>query len=327
MAGAFYAIGELERLADWIAQHDMLILEDAIFAETEFSETARSARLASVDGMAERVFTVSGGSKAHGLANIRIAWGCGPKTLVDRLNTFVTSTSATTPQVAKLMALAALEVSPDYLALNARECRTRALQVAALVEQVNVALRRRFHRGPEWQAVAVEFPPSAGHSILLNFAGMHALVAPNGYLIADSVDVTRFFLETAKVAFSPGLSVGWDGCRLRCTFGCVGTHLTFGVSRRAELDWVLTATRRYYSRELGQDAFSVAPSMGPPWSMPLVKAPEPDHAASFATGRALIEEAFLRRVLPAMEALFEINRRRDARCDDAGTTRAHSASR
>lgn len=255
MVGAIYSSYELRQLAEWVIKHDLLVLEDAIFSETEFDETIAPARIAACPGMENRVFTITGGSKVHGLANIRIAWGCGPKSLIDHLNRFITSTGPTVPQLAKLMALAALEAPLAYIERHASECLTRVRQICVLIDEVNSSLRQRFNLPADWKAVRVELSPKAGHSILLSFDALSGLKTDSGFTINDSIDLTRYFLDTAKVAFSPGLSLGWDGCLLRCNFGCIGTEFTFSGSTTVELREIVHKLSRL-SRKLELTSFA-----------------------------------------------------------------------
>lgn len=304
MIGAVYNLEELEQLAEIVIKYDLVVLEDAIFAETEFDNNRPSYRIAAVDGMADRVFTVSGGSKTHGLANIRIAWGCGPNNLIERLEAFVTSTSATIPHLAKLMAVAALEAPESYLARHRLECRNRAQQITALVKRINAEVRIRFNLPTDWDAIKIECQPMAGHSILLSFKALYGFLTPAGYSIEDSIDLTRFFLQTSKVAFSPGLSIGWDGCELRCNYACVGTQFTFPASKRAEARTVAAEVSEYYSSNI---SFGIDLSALIQADSGTTDVQDVHDEHGFSAGRSVIEEAFLERVGPAIHQLIELN--------------------
>lgn len=305
ICGAVYDAGELADIAGFLRRTDMVAVEDAIFAETEFAGTP-GPRLAAMPGMHDRVLTVTGGSKLHGLANIRIAWACGPKPLIDRLDAHVVTTSATLPQVARLMALAALEAietDPGYAAANRAECAWRSARIATLAERVSADLAAAYEL-PNGPAVTVDFPPAAGHAMLLSFEGLRGLVTPRGAVLEDSVDLVRFFLEEARVAFSPGLSIGWAGCRVRCTYACVGTPATFPASEASEAAAVLRALADWWGDRpgLGDAAAPLAQTLNG-----LADRLPPPPQSDFASGRQAIEEAFLNRVLPALHRLCAAN--------------------
>ncbi|HWD08460.1 MAG TPA: aminotransferase class I/II-fold pyridoxal phosphate-dependent enzyme, partial [Actinomycetota bacterium] len=86
--GGIYSRQDLDGIAGFVVDHDLVALEDCIFTLTEYDPHETRHHLASCAGMAGRVVTISGGSKAHGLANIRIGWGCGPRPVVEAMNAF-----------------------------------------------------------------------------------------------------------------------------------------------------------------------------------------------------------------------------------------------
>lgn len=288
--GGVYTRDDLEGIAGFVAAHDLVALEDCIFALTEYDPLEERHHLVNCKGMRDRVVTISGGSKAHGLANIRVGWGCGPKAIIDRMSAFAVTTSATTPQVAKLMALAALEVPREYHRAAAEEARDRAALIMDLIPIVNRAVR---------PLVQLEHVPRAGHSILLSFDGMRGLRCPDGTVIGDSVDVTRFFLREAHVALAPGLANGFDGCQMRLCFACVGVKHTYASHHAAELTAALEELVSCASRS-GLDSLPEA-HLAPAAPHP------PTRHSGFSEGREIIRAAFLDRIAPALQRLVASN--------------------
>jgi aspartate aminotransferase len=303
-SGAIYTREELEGIASFVAAHDLVVLEDCIFALTEYDPLEERHHLVSCEGMQDRVVTITGGSKAHGLANIRVGWGCGPRSLIETMNAFTITTSATTPQIAKIMALAALNVPREYHLVNAREARDRAALIMDLIAIVNREVHVDTHGAPGEGIIQVEHAPRAGHSILLSFDGMRGLRCADGTVIADSVDVARFFLRDARVALAPGLSNGFDGCQMRLCFACVGLRHTYASSHAAEVIAALEEVVACASRA-GLDCLrdicpvpSAAPRSVPAWN------------SGFSEGRAMIRTALLDRIAPALSRLVASNRTR-----------------
>jgi aspartate aminotransferase len=302
--GGVYTREDLEGIAAFVAVHDLVALEDCIFNLTEYDPLEERHHLATCEGMRERVVTVSGGSKAHGLANIRVGWGCGPRPMIDRMNAFTVTTSATTPQITKLMALAALEVPREYHLANALEARDRAALIMDLVSVVNRQLTVGADAGRREGIIEVEHVPRAGHSILLSFDGLRGLRCADGTTVVDSVDVTRLFLREAGVALAPGLANGFDGCQMRLCFACVGVEHTRASSRAAEVTAALEEVMGCASRA-GLQSLRAIP-LGP-------SATDPSPAASnpgFPEGRALIRAAILDRIAPVLARLVAGNRTR-----------------
>ncbi|WP_158585226.1 TIGR01459 family HAD-type hydrolase [Oceaniradius stylonematis] len=275
MTGAICDRGEIERIGALIARHEMWAIEDALFANCTFGKGASPQRLAATSA-ADRVLTVAGASKLHGLANLRIGWGCGASALINPLRDYITASSASLPHLVKVAALASLRAPGGFRSQNVREIGRRLQQVARIVGQMDTRLRTLTgHRAP---LLAVDHMPEAGHSILLDFGGFVDAARRNGLRFSDSADLARWFLDSCKVAFSPAQSHGFDGFRLRVNVASVGTSFTYTASRALEADW------------------------DDQWS--------PAHEASFekgfAEGRSIIDKAMTDRVEPAMARALTI---------------------
>ncbi|SDH48633.1 aspartate aminotransferase [Lentzea fradiae] len=244
--GALYSEAVLEALADRVLAHDLAVLEDSIFTQTEFAGE-RVHHLAAVPGLGDRVVTVDGGSKAYGLANIRIGWACGAPELIARMKYHATATSIAIPHVAKAMALAAMRAPADYLAENARECAERAALVERLLGEINDEVSSVLGHEPGVPFFAVGHRPRSGHSVLVSARGLAGLRTPDGEVLNDSVDVTSYFLREAAVCLSPGLSNGFDDCTVRISFGCLGSEHTWKDNREHELSAAADALLREVS--------------------------------------------------------------------------------
>ncbi|MDT0382162.1 pyridoxal phosphate-dependent aminotransferase [Streptomyces sp. DSM 42041] len=293
--GALYDADELAALGEFIIEHDLVVLEDAIFFRTEFPGH-RSIRLASLPGMAERVVTVDGGSKAYGLANLRIGWACGPSDVTERINYHTMVASMTIPSQVKAMALAALRAPDEYLHGNARECMARAALVTELVHAVNEEVALALSFTPRTPFLRVAHQPKAGHSILLDGNGMRGLRLPDGDLIEDSTDVTRYYLKEEKVCFSPAISNGFTDCILRVSYGCLGSEHTYAHPQRAETTAAARAVLHHADpRVFGTDLDDRLRRAGidPDWACP------DGTNDGFEAGRSMLREAFLNRITPA----------------------------
>jgi len=301
--GALYDAEELRELSAFIEEHDLVVLEDAIFYRTEFPGN-ESVRLASLPGMAERVVTVDGGSKAYGLANTRIGWACGPAAIMERINYHTMVTSMTITSQAKAMALAAINAPSAYLEANALECSARAALVADLVDAVNTDVASALGFSPRMPFLRVAHQPKSGHSMLINGNGMRGLTLPGGSAIDDSTDVTRYFLRTEKVCFSPAISNGFTDCTLRVSFGCLGSEHTWAHSRAAETQAAAIALLQHADPSVGRaDLAQRLQAAG------ITSAAISDGVGeTFAEGRSLIREAFENRISAAAVRLALANK-------------------
>jgi aspartate aminotransferase len=250
LSGAIYNENDLKLLEEVLVGNDMLIVEDLIFSGTEFPGTAPVRSICQFGTLQDRVVSVMGCSKAHGLANIRIGWACGPRNIIQPMNRFVASTSATIPQLAKLMALAALQCPAEYLQTNAVECYNRFRMICRLIKAIDGKLCRELKREVT-SCIKIPFIPYAGHSCLIEFPVFNRETTE----LANNIELARALLRIGRIAFSPGLSIGYDGFTLKATFGCVGAEHTYQHSRREEILWLKRKAGDIVSRQKAKKGF------------------------------------------------------------------------
>lgn len=74
---------QLQEIADFCREKDLLVLSDEIYSELTFDGTHTS--IASLPGMAERTIFLHGFSKAFAMTGWRIGYACGPAPLIDAM--------------------------------------------------------------------------------------------------------------------------------------------------------------------------------------------------------------------------------------------------
>jgi aminotransferase len=74
---------QLEEIAAFCREKDLLVLSDEIYSELTFDGTHTS--IASLPGMAERTIFLHGFSKAFAMTGWRIGYACGPAALIDAM--------------------------------------------------------------------------------------------------------------------------------------------------------------------------------------------------------------------------------------------------
>jgi aminotransferase len=74
---------QLEAIAKFCVEKDLLVLTDEIYSELTFDGTHTS--IASLPGMAERTIFLHGFSKAFAMTGWRIGYACGPAVLIDAM--------------------------------------------------------------------------------------------------------------------------------------------------------------------------------------------------------------------------------------------------
>ena len=109
---------QLEAIAAFCREKDLLVLSDEIYSELTFEGTHTS--IASLPGMAERTIFLHGFSKAFAMTGWRLGYACGPATLIDAMMKVHQYTMLCASIIAQEAALEALTRGWDHV-LKMRE--------------------------------------------------------------------------------------------------------------------------------------------------------------------------------------------------------------
>ncbi len=74
---------ELQRIAEVVIRHNLLVLTDEIYAELTFE--GEHVSIASLPGMKERTIFLHGFSKAYAMTGFRIGYACGPAEIIEAM--------------------------------------------------------------------------------------------------------------------------------------------------------------------------------------------------------------------------------------------------
>lgn len=225
--GALYTQQELEELAVIIKDYDLLVYCDEVFRDTEFNGK-KTISLGSFPGMENHVITATSGSKNRSVANFRIGWATGPKSVMDQVNHYMDFTITDVPLYLQHIGRAILNTSQDWLDEASKEYATRADLIETLVKETNNDLNAHFNTKAV-NYISIPYAPEAGHYTMLNMDALKGFKTPTGKTIEDGHDLTFFFYDpnkdedpTKSVAFSSGYSKGHDDLSLYIAFAQLG---------------------------------------------------------------------------------------------------------
>jgi aminotransferase len=74
---------ELQKIADLVVKHNLLVITDEIYSELTFE--GEHVSIASLPGMVERTIFLHGFSKAYAMTGFRIGYACGPAPLIEAM--------------------------------------------------------------------------------------------------------------------------------------------------------------------------------------------------------------------------------------------------
>lgn len=105
--GTFLNKNGLEALSKVIIQHDLLVLSDEIYAELTYDEEFTS--IASISGMRERTFLISGFSKGFAMTGWRLGYVCAPKDFISPMLKIHQYTIMCAPTMSQFAAIESLK--------------------------------------------------------------------------------------------------------------------------------------------------------------------------------------------------------------------------
>lgn len=105
--GAILTKEELEKLAEVIIRHDLIVISDEIYSELTYDGFHTS--IASLPGMWERTILLNGFSKAFAMTGWRVGYACGPENIITMMNRIHQYSILCAPVMGQLAAVEALE--------------------------------------------------------------------------------------------------------------------------------------------------------------------------------------------------------------------------
>lgn len=131
--GTVLSKGDLERIAEVVEKHDLLVISDEIYAELTYDEPYTS--FPAVKNMRDRTILISGFSKAFAMTGWRLGFACGPKSILQAMLKIHQYTMMCAPTMAQHAALEALvNGQKDVVKMKESYRQRRSLVIHALEE-------------------------------------------------------------------------------------------------------------------------------------------------------------------------------------------------
>lgn len=105
--GAIMEREDLEKLADFLRDKDILVISDEIYSELTYGGK-KHVSIASVDGMRDKTIVINGFSKAYAMTGWRLGYAAGPKEIISamtKIHQYCIMCAPTTSQQAAIEAL------------------------------------------------------------------------------------------------------------------------------------------------------------------------------------------------------------------------------
>ena len=195
---------ELQKIADVVIKHNLLVITDEIYSELTFE--GEHVSIASLPGMIERTIFLHGFSKAYAMTGFRIGYACGPAAIIEAMMKVHQYSMLCASIISQEAAIEAIEHgTPDTIEMREQYKLRRNFIVKALND---LGLQCHFPRGSFYA-----FPSIQGTGL-------------------SSKDFAVRFLEREKVACVPGSAFGPSGeGYLRCCFATSMERIEIAMQR------------------------------------------------------------------------------------------------
>lgn len=204
--GAILTPGELEGIAEFACEHDLIVIADEIYAELTYERTHVS--IASLPGMQERTIFLHGLSKAWAMTGFRIGYACAPRVLTEAMMQIHQYTMLCAPVLSQEAAIEALRRPDEDIHTMKSAYEKRRNFITASFREMGL----RTHH-----------PAGA-------FYGFPYV----GHLGVTSHDFAMRLLEEERVAVVPGTAFGRFGeGYIRCSYATGMDDLKTAMSRMA----------------------------------------------------------------------------------------------
>lgn len=199
--------GDLQKIADVVQRHDLLVITDEIYAELTFEGEHTS--IASLPGMAERTIFLHGFSKAYAMTGFRIGYACGPAEIIEAMMKVHQYTMLCASIISQEAAYEAIRNGKEAMLAMREQYRVRRNFIVNAFNQMG--LKCHLPRGSFYA-----FP----------------CIASTGL---SSKEFAVQLLEQEKVACVPGSAFGASGeGYLRCCFATALDQLQVAAERMAK---------------------------------------------------------------------------------------------
>lgn len=214
--GTVYESDDLKQLSEVLKEHRLPLISDEIYEYFTFNDRSHVSIASLGPEIRNRTITISGFSKVYGITGLRVGYATGPKSILDVMKKLQSHSTTHTASTSQYAALAARDVSPQFLTEKCNLLQERSEEVVNRLEQREEV---QLSRPGGAMYVFPEFP----------FLKERSRRSEK----KRSVEFCRSLLEETGVATVPGIAFGNDA----------GVRISLGTS----LDSIREALHRMES--------------------------------------------------------------------------------
>jgi len=215
--GLAYDKESLEKIAEIAVEHNLYIISDEIYEKLVY-DGFRHISIASLGAeIKQRTIVVNGLSKSHSMTGWRIGFTGGPKDITRAMTNIQSQSTSNPTSISQKAAVEALTGPQDFLPVMMTEFDKRRKY---MVERLN-----------NMDGVTCQTPVGAFYA----FPNISAHFGKkfNNSSINNSLELSTYFLEQAKVAMVPGSAFG-DDKYIRLSYATSMDNIKKGLDRIEE---------------------------------------------------------------------------------------------
>ena len=215
--GAVYSDAELAGLAEVLADRDVAVVVDEIYARISYVPVGRWLRAA--PWLADRSFIVDGVSKAYAMTGWRLGWMLGPQELMDMASAVQSHLTSHPSSITQRAAIFALENDPTV--------------ETTVDEMVGIFRQRRDAMVGGLAAIdgMVCPQPEGAFYVFPDVRGLFGRpLGPKGMSVNSSAELSAYLLDEALVVTVPGEAFGMPGF-VRFSYALAMDQLEEGIAR------------------------------------------------------------------------------------------------
>jgi aspartate aminotransferase len=205
--GGVYSLSQLQMIAEFAKRNDLIVLSDEVYENLVYD--GKHVSIGALDGMNQKTITVNGFSKAYAMTGWRLGWAVAPKEIVDAMNKIQQHTLTCVNSFAQRAGVVAL--------------RGDQTSVANMVDEFNRRREMTWEGIQKIKGISCKKPGGAFY------------LFPSFEYNMNSIEFSKFLLEKARVAVTPGSAFGKSGERhVRISYSTSRQNILEGLKRIKE---------------------------------------------------------------------------------------------
>ncbi len=212
--GTAYTVNELKQLAEFLEDLDIYIIADEIYEKLTYGDYKFVSFASLSEKLKKKTIVINGVSKAYAMTGWRLGYAAGPPEIINGINKIQSHSTSNASSISQYAAIEALNGPQDAVE-----------KMRKIFEERKNYLYSELTKIEEITCINPQ-----GAFYLFPNIGKFFGKAYGSYIIKNSVDLSLYLLEEAKVALVPGSAFGLEGY-VRISFANSMDNLIEGVKR------------------------------------------------------------------------------------------------